>query len=99
MPHPRDAGTRPISPMSTEHEVTETLDVKGLSCPMPVVKTKQAIDDLADGEVLKVLATDKGSMSDIKGWAESTEAVELLDQREVSEGGETVYEHLVRHVG
>ena len=82
--------------MSTEHDVTETLDVKGLSCPMPVVKTKQAIDDLGPGEVLQVLATDKGSMSDIKGWADSTGGVELLDQRETAEGGETVYEHLVR---
>jgi tRNA 2-thiouridine synthesizing protein A len=84
--------------MSTEHDVTETLDVKGLSCPMPVVKTKQAIDELAPGEVLRVLATDKGSMSDIEGWADSTDGVELLDQRESEDGGETVYEHLVRHL-
>jgi TusA-related sulfurtransferase len=85
--------------MSTEHEIAETLDVKGLSCPMPVVKTKQAIDKLGDGEVLRVLATDKGSMSDIEGWADSTASVELLSQQEIDDGGETVYEHLVRHLG
>ncbi|WP_276257761.1 sulfurtransferase TusA family protein [Haloglomus litoreum] len=78
--------------MSSEYEITETLDVKGLSCPMPVVKTKQAIDDLSDGAVLEVLATDSGSMSDIAGWADTTAGVELLDQ--VDEGD--VYRHVVR---
>jgi TusA-related sulfurtransferase len=78
--------------MSTEFNVTETLDVKGASCPMPVVKTKSAIDDLDADEVLEVLATDSGSMSDIDGWAEGTNGVELLDQQE----GEDVYKHYVR---
>ena len=78
--------------MSTEFNVTETLDVKGASCPMPVVKTKSAIDDLAEGEVLEVVATDSGSMSDIDGWASGTQGVELLDQEE----GEDVYKHYVR---
>ena len=62
-------------------QADETLDVKGASCPMPVVKTKQALDDLAPGEVLSVLATDSGSMSDLDGWASGTDGVELLDQR------------------
>ena len=78
--------------MSAEFDITETLDVKGASCPMPVVKTKSAIDDLAEGEVLEVLATDPGSMSDIDGWADGTEGVELLDQEE----GDDVYKHYVR---
>ncbi|MFC6942677.1 sulfurtransferase TusA family protein [Salinirubellus sp. GCM10025818] len=78
--------------MSAEFDITETLDVKGASCPMPVVKTKSAIDDLAEGEVLEVLATDPGSMSDIDGWAAGTEGVELVDQEE----GDDVYKHYVR---
>ena len=78
--------------MSSEYDIAETLDVKGASCPMPVVKTKGAIDDLAEGEVLEVLATDPGSMSDIDGWASGTQGVELLDQEE----GEDVYKHYVR---
>ena len=82
--------------MSAEHEATATLDVKGLSCPMPVVKTKQRIDSLEDGDVLEVLATDKGSMTDIKGWADTTGGVELLEQAEFDDGGETVYQHFVR---
>ena len=49
---------------------------------MPVVKTKQNIDRLADGDVLEVLATDPGSVSDLGGWADTTDGVELLDQQE-----------------
>ncbi|WP_302082329.1 sulfurtransferase TusA family protein [Salinibaculum rarum] len=79
-------------------QADETLDVKGASCPMPVVKTKQAIDDLAPGEVLSVLATDSGSMSDLDGWASGTDGVELLDQHERADGDQTVYVHYVRSV-
>ena len=78
--------------MATEIDVTTTLDVKGQNCPMPVVKTKQAIDDLDAGDVLEVVATDSGSMSDIAGWADSTPGVELVDQRE----GDDVFTHYVR---
>ncbi|GAB3670433.1 sulfurtransferase TusA family protein [Halopiger thermotolerans] len=78
--------------MSSEYQTAETLDVKGQSCPMPIVKTKQAIDDLEDGDVLEVVATDAGSMSDIRGWAEGTDGVELLEQ--VEEEG--LYIHYVR---
>ncbi|RJT06218.1 sulfurtransferase TusA family protein [Halococcus sp. IIIV-5B] len=80
--------------MSAEHDVVETLDVQGENCPMPVVKTKQAVDGLGADEVLEVLATDAGSMSDIKGWAGSTADVELVDQ--VAEAD--VYRHYVRRV-
>ncbi|MFB6161389.1 MAG: sulfurtransferase TusA family protein [Haloferacaceae archaeon] len=76
----------------TEYDVTETLDVQGQNCPMPVVKTKQATDDLGEGDVLEVLATDPGSMSDLGGWAESTPGVELLDQQEAGD----LFKHYVR---
>ncbi len=75
-----------------EDEIAESLDVKGQNCPMPVVKTKQAVDQLATDDVLEVLATDPGSMSDLAGWAETTDGVELLDQEE----GDDVYKHYVR---
>lgn len=78
--------------MSVEHDIAETLDVKGLNCPMPVVKTKQTIDGLDGDGVLEVLATDAGSMSDIEGWAESTDGVELLEQV----GADGVYKHYVK---
>ncbi|MFC6784479.1 sulfurtransferase TusA family protein [Halobaculum halobium] len=78
--------------MSTEIDITETLDVKGLSCPMPIVKTKGAIDDLAAGDVLEVISTDPGSISDIDGWATGTDGVTLLEQEE----GDDVFTHYVR---
>lgn len=52
--------------------VDKMVDAKGLTCPMPIVKTKKAMDELKPGEVLEVLATDKGSVADIKGWANTT---------------------------
>jgi len=82
--------------MSTDYDVTETLDVKGQSCPIPVVKAKQAADGLSAGGVLEVLATDSGSMSDIEGWAGTTDGIELLGQEEADEGGEVVYKHYIR---
>ncbi len=48
------------------------LDAKGLACPMPIVKTRKAIKDIDEGQILEVQATDKGSKTDIKAWAENT---------------------------
>lgn len=47
------------------------LDAKGLACPMPIVRTKKAMNDLAAGQVMEVHATDKGSTADIKAWSNS----------------------------
>jgi tRNA 2-thiouridine synthesizing protein A len=62
-------------------DVTRTLDASGLACPMPVVRTRQAIDELAPGEVLEVISTDRGSVRDLPAWAEST-GNRLIEQRE-----------------
>lgn len=51
--------------------ITKTLDAKGLACPLPIVKTKKAIDTINSGDVLEVLATDKGALSDIPAWTKS----------------------------
>ncbi|MBM7571898.1 sulfurtransferase TusA family protein [Aquibacillus albus] len=48
------------------------LDAKGLACPMPIVKTKKAMNHLEPGQVIEVQATDKGSKADLKAWAESS---------------------------
>ncbi|AKG03581.1 MULTISPECIES: sulfurtransferase TusA family protein [Salimicrobium] len=45
------------------------LDAKGLACPMPIVKTKKTMKDLEAGQVLEVQATDQGSTTDLKAWA------------------------------
>jgi TusA-related sulfurtransferase len=78
--------------MSTDIDVTETLDVQGLSCPMPIVRTKSAVEELDSGAVLEVVATDPGSVSDIDGWASSTDEVTLLEQREDND----TYVHYMR---
>ncbi|WP_391119328.1 sulfurtransferase TusA family protein [Psychrobacillus sp. L3] len=52
-------------------KVDFTLDAKGLACPMPIVKTKKAMNDLVDGQILEVVATDKGSKADLAAWSES----------------------------
>jgi len=49
-----------------------TLDNSGLSCPMPIIKTKKAIDGMQVGQVLKMIATDPGSVSDVQAWANKT---------------------------
>ncbi|MCZ8518237.1 MULTISPECIES: sulfurtransferase TusA family protein [Paenibacillus] len=47
------------------------VDAKGLACPMPIVRTKKAMNDLHPGSVMEVQATDKGSTADIRAWSES----------------------------
>ncbi|GGH78055.1 rhodanese-related sulfurtransferase/TusA-related sulfurtransferase [Pullulanibacillus pueri] len=53
-------------------KVNQVLDAKGLACPMPIVKTRKAINELEPGQVIEVQATDKGSTADIQAWAKST---------------------------
>jgi tRNA 2-thiouridine synthesizing protein A len=52
--------------------IAATLDLKGLSCPMPIIKTAKAMKALAPGELLEALATDPGSVPDFKAWAKAT---------------------------
>ena len=50
----------------------QTLDCSGMACPMPILKTKKAIDALQLGQVLKMIATDPGSTSDMEAWTKKT---------------------------
>ena len=61
--------------------VTETLDARGLLCPMPIVRASQAIGSLDDGDVLKILATDRGAIADVPAWAHDT-GTQLLESGE-----------------
>jgi tRNA 2-thiouridine synthesizing protein A len=62
----------------------KTLDCKGLNCPLPVLQTKKAMDNLTAGQTLEMLSTDPGSKNDITAWAKRT-GNELLETLE--EGG------------
>jgi len=57
------------------------LDAKGLACPMPIVKTKKAMNELESGQVLEILTTDKGAKNDLAAWAKSS-GHELLNYEE-----------------
>jgi tRNA 2-thiouridine synthesizing protein A len=47
----------------------KTLDVKGMSCPMPLLRMKKEIEKINSGEILEILGTDPGSRKDFPGWA------------------------------
>ena len=72
-------------------EITQMVDARGLSCPMPIVKTAQAIKPLPSGAVVELLATDAGSIKDIAAWCRAT-GNELVEQ--TSDGA--VYRFVIR---
>jgi tRNA 2-thiouridine synthesizing protein A len=55
-----------------DYSISKTLDYKGLKCPMPIVKISQEMPKVAVGEVVEVLTTDPGSLSDFPAWARAT---------------------------
>jgi tRNA 2-thiouridine synthesizing protein A len=59
--------------------ITKTLDLKGLSCPLPIVKTAQAMKEITSGDLVEALATDPGSVADFAAWAKAT-GNELVEQ-------------------
>ena len=60
-------------------EITQTVDAKGLACPMPIVRTAQAMKVVESGAHVEVLTTDPGSTKDFVAWCRST-GNELVDQ-------------------
>jgi tRNA 2-thiouridine synthesizing protein A len=64
------------------------LNARGLSCPLPIVKTKKALADMATDQVLKVISTDTGSVKDMAAFAEQTGNALLST---VEENGEFVF--------
>ncbi|MDH4095163.1 MAG: sulfurtransferase TusA family protein [Betaproteobacteria bacterium] len=57
------------------------LDARGLNCPLPILRAKKALTDMASGQVLKIVATDPGSVKDFQAFAKQT-GNELLSQSE-----------------
>ncbi len=72
-------------------EITRTIDARGLSCPMPIVKTAQAVRAIPSGAVVELVATDPGSIKDIAAWCRAT-GNELVEQ--TSDGA--VYRFVIR---
>lgn len=69
-------------------QADKELDTRGLMCPLPILKAKKALAELQSGQVLKVVATDPGSMRDFQAFAKQT-GNELVAQS--AEGGEFVH--------
>ncbi|MBP9940874.1 MAG: sulfurtransferase TusA family protein [Comamonas sp.] len=67
------------------------IDTRGLNCPLPILKAKKALADMASGQLLKVVATDTGSLRDFQAFAKQT-GNELVEQSTV--GAE--YIHILR---
>ena len=63
-------------------EFQKEVDARGLNCPLPILRTKKALADMASGEVLKIMATDPGSGRDFQAFAKQT-GNELLEHQEV----------------
>ena len=58
--------------MSDEKKISKTLDLKGLACPMPVVKIRKGIKEVEVGEIIEAHTTDPGSLTDIPAWGRTT---------------------------
>ena len=65
-------------------DIHKEIDTRGLNCPLPILKAKKALSDMASGQLLKVVATDNGSLRDFQAFAKQT-GNELVEQQTVVE--------------
>ncbi|MDO8419076.1 MAG: sulfurtransferase TusA family protein [Rubrivivax sp.] len=72
-------------------ETTRELDTRGLNCPLPILKAKKALAEMASGELLRVVSTDPGSVRDFQAFARQT-GNELVTQT----SGGSDFVHLLR---
>ena len=72
-------------------DIHKEIDTRGLNCPLPILKAKKALSDMASGQLLKVVATDNGSLRDFQAFAKQT-GNELAEQQTVGEE----YIHVLR---
>ncbi|MFM2067346.1 MAG: hypothetical protein RLZZ584_2255 [Pseudomonadota bacterium] len=73
-------------------QADKEIDTRGLSCPLPILKAKKALAELHSGQLLKVLATDPGSIRDFQAFSKQT-GNELVEQQTLADGE---YVHLLR---
>lgn len=80
--------------MNEAIQADKVMDLKGLPCPMPVVKVSQGIKDVEVGQVIEVLTTDPGSLTDFPAWAR-TSGNEVLG---TEQGGDVIKIYIKRNV-
>jgi TusA-related sulfurtransferase len=76
-------------------DIHKEIDTRGLNCPLPILKAKKALADLASGQLLKVVATDVGSVRDFQAFAKQT-GNELVDQQTEATGDTKEFIHILR---
>lgn len=69
----------------------QVLDVKGLNCPLPILRAKKALKDMATGQTLEVLATDPGAVKDFEAFCRTT-GNELVESRQ----DDKIYSFVIR---
>ena len=74
----------------------KVFDARGMNCPMPLVNARKEIGKLDTGQVLKVMATDRGSVADFQGWAKVAKNVELVAQETENADATSIYVHYVK---
>ena len=72
-------------------DIHKEIDTRGLNCPLPILKAKKALADMESGQLLRVVATDSGSVRDFQAFAKQT-GNELVEQQTVG----TEYIHVLR---
>ncbi|HQQ69415.1 MAG TPA: sulfurtransferase TusA family protein [Alicycliphilus sp.] len=72
-------------------DIHKEIDTRGLNCPLPILKAKKALADMSSGQLLRVVATDSGSLRDFQAFAKQT-GNELVEQQTVGEE----YIHVLR---
>lgn len=77
-----------------DYPVTQSVDACGLSCPLPLLKAKQALNRLNPGEVLQVLATDAGSVRDFKAFTDQSGDLLLYSGEQAGQ-----FTYLIRKAG
>ena len=72
----------------TDYQENSLLDCSGMNCPLPILKTKKAIDGMNSGEILKMISTDPGSINDVNAFTKRT-GHELLES--IAEDGDYTF--------
>ncbi len=65
-------------------QIDKEIDARGLNCPLPILRAKKALSDMVSGQILKVVATDAGSVRDFQAFAKQT-GNELVEQQSTGE--------------
>jgi TusA-related sulfurtransferase len=77
--------------MENELTIDSEVDARGLACPLPILRAKKALSTIGSGRLLRVLATDPGSVRDFQAFARQT-GNELVEQKQIG----TVWSHVMR---